>query len=756
MFGRFCWMLLFAWVCETCVAQESTWQTIQSHILDGNCASCHSAGNSFARQSGLELTSDVAYQQLVDVLPTNPAARADGLQRISSTGGPIGLFQSYFWEKINAADQDHFYNDHPNYGSLMPLGDQSLTNGQLDFIRNWILQGAPETGTVVDVSLLEDNTRFEPPEFRVLDPPESGIQLHLERFDVWSSETHDREFLYYQPYPTTEDQFISRFEISYRPGSHHFILYHYDENDREPTPGVFRDVREQNGRVNIRNAFDVGRLFPFQYYVGSQQPYTNYSFPAGVALKLPRGKGFDLNSHSVNRSGETRDGEVYVNLHTVEEDDIIHVAQYGSFNNTDIYLPPHQQTTISRVFEFEETSHVLQMWAHAHEHMTEFIVEHVGGEKDGELIYWSNDWEHPPGLEFNEPLTFEVGDRVRLKTTYVNDTDDEIEFGLLSSDEMQILFFVYYTGSNLTGDYNTDGVLDVADIDKLSRKVRENTHKLAFDLNTDGLVDFEDRRIWVEDLANTYFGDSNLDGVFDSADLVEVFAAGEYEDGISANSSWSEGDWDGDGEFGTSDLVLAFSADGYDRGPRQPIADVPEPRSIVLLALGFAILVCGCRKDSAVDTVTTSPVSEASTPDPVPEKSDESYVETVNEWFEAAKESGQTTAQNASEFLSQLYGNARDQSAETASNIKDWTAEDLANMGAWEYTVVSVGSDPDLLESQLNQMGKERWECFSVQRNGDRYTLLFKRSKKSFLRQLPAKELLRLVPLLNLGGDSSE
>ena len=160
------------------------------------------------------------------------------------------------------------------------------------------------------------------------------------------------------------------------------------------------------------------------------------------------------------------------------------------------------------------------MWAHAHERMTEFRVEHVGGEKDGELIYWSNDWEHPVGLEFDTPMTFEKGDRVRLVTTYNNTTDREIEFGLLSSDEMQILFFVYYTGSNMFGDFSTDGSLDVADLDRLTRKVREGTDKIAFDLNEDGLVNAEDRRVWIEDLKNTYFGDSNLDGEFSSADLV--------------------------------------------------------------------------------------------------------------------------------------------------------------------------------------------------------------------------------------------
>ncbi len=50
-------------------------------------------------------------------------------------------------------------------------------------------------------------------------------------------------------------------------------------------------------------------------------------------------------------------------------------------------------------------------------------------------------------------------------------------------------------------------------------------------------------------------GDVNFDGVFDSADLVQVFQIGKYEDGIDNNSSYDEGDWNGDGDFDSKDLV---------------------------------------------------------------------------------------------------------------------------------------------------------------------------------------------------------
>ena len=58
-------------------------------------------------------------------------------------------------------------------------------------------------------------------------------------------------------------------------------------------------------------------------------------------------------------------------------------------------------------------------------------------------------------------------------------------------------------------------------------------------------------------------GDANGNGIFDSSDLVAVFAANEFEDGIEGNSTWSTGDWNGDGEFDTRDLVYVFQMGNY-------------------------------------------------------------------------------------------------------------------------------------------------------------------------------------------------
>jgi hypothetical protein len=148
------------------------------------------------------------------------------------------------------------------------------------------------------------------------------------------------------------------------------------------------------------------------------------------------------------------------------------------------------------------------------------------------------------------------------------------------------------------GDYDGNGVLDAADIDALSAEVRSSTNLAKFDLNADSLVNQEDRRVWVDELRKTYFGDSDLNGEFNSRDLVFVFQAGQYEDGAAGNSNWATGDWNGSGDFESGDFVMAFQAGGYEKGPRAAVAAVPEPSSLgtILIAIGALASFRGRRK----------------------------------------------------------------------------------------------------------------------------------------------------------------
>lgn len=144
----------------------------------------------------------------------------------------------------------------------------------------------------------------------------------------------------------------------------------------------------------------------------------------------------------------------------------------------------------------------------------------------------------------------------------------------------------------IEGDYDGDGELTTGDIEVICSQFDQDNPDPRMDINGDTVVDFQDLRIWVEEISNTYIGDANLDGEFGTGDFVQVFIVGEYEDGISNNSTWAEGDWNCDGEFDTRDFVDAFQSDGFERGPRNPVTrHVPEPTCSFWFASAITFLL---------------------------------------------------------------------------------------------------------------------------------------------------------------------
>ena len=442
---------------------ESTYDVIQGEIFDQYCISCHISGNSAAEASELILTSDTSYASLVNQHPHNFFAYNDGLLRVSTasenaSSAHEGLGNSFLIEKIDALNIDHLNNEHPNYGGIMP--PNFLTNGQIDFIKEWVRQGAPESGHVAELTLLDNIEKFDP-EFIPLDIPDNGVQIHLGPFDVMPQQ--ETEFFYYYSLNNPMDVFIKRVEIEMRTGSHHFILYIYPENfPINIEEGVQRHLRHEDGSYNE----SVLSIMPYQIFLtGTQWTELDVSFPDNVGLRLPANTYFDLNPHYLNYTDELIIGEIYTNLHYMDSEPE-YIAEILQLNVIEeLFLPPGDTTSIEKVFMFEDvlSAHnldyenvnsidIFQLFSHAHEKMLTFEVFFIDDDNNTEdvQLYYCNDWEHPPinyyGASYSEEsIQIFQGEGLRLKATYYNWTDTALEFGFLSTDEMMILFGYFYT-----------------------------------------------------------------------------------------------------------------------------------------------------------------------------------------------------------------------------------------------------------------------------------------------------------------------
>ncbi len=116
--------------------------------------------------------------------------------------------------------------------------------------------------------------------------------------------------------------------------------------------------------------------------------------------------------------------------------------------------------------------------------------------------------------------------------------------------------------SGLIGDLTDDRLVNVDDVDALCEGLKAASNDPRFDLDGNGTVTFDDHQYLIEEVLNSAAGDANLDGNFDSRDLLQIFRAGLFEN-PDGSATWATGDWNCDGVFTTSDVVEAFRAGSY-------------------------------------------------------------------------------------------------------------------------------------------------------------------------------------------------
>lgn len=412
----------------------SSFDRIQTTVFANNCTNCHSAGSQFASQSGLILDRAVAYRNLINVAAVNDNARTDGLQLVV----PGNSAKSLLYQKLLLWDPNHVRD----YGAPMPLGDQSLSVGQLEFVRRWIDAGAPQTGEVADANLLNDVTRpvFQP--FSPLVPPQVGYQLKIEPFDVAAH--FERELFVSRKLNNPAPIYITRVETKMRLNSHHLLLYTFSDNIPKfivPQPDQIRDIRNADGGMNILNMLPMGYHV---FFAGSMTPTGGYQFPPGIALELPANATLDLNSHYVNTSGASLPGEIYANLYTVDKASVQKVVRTLFMTNDAFVLPPGQRTTITRTFNVSAVTTIIMLTSHMHMHGEKFLIRIAGGARNGETVYESTSWSDPRITTFDQPIVLQPGEGLTSEVTYNNTTAKSLGFGLTSEDEMDIILGYAY------------------------------------------------------------------------------------------------------------------------------------------------------------------------------------------------------------------------------------------------------------------------------------------------------------------------
>jgi hypothetical protein len=90
--------------------------------------------------------------------------------------------------------------------------------------------------------------------------------------------------------------------------------------------------------------------------------------------------------------------------------------------------------------KFTEDVMVGALTRHTHRWGTDFAVWFEGGERHGEHVWTSTDWQHDTTLPFAEPISIEQGAGFRFACNYANTEQRRLRFGTSATDEMCVLF----------------------------------------------------------------------------------------------------------------------------------------------------------------------------------------------------------------------------------------------------------------------------------------------------------------------------
>jgi hypothetical protein len=443
---------------------QDTYQQVYS-LFQANCTvGCHGNGGT---SGNLDLygggDASVVYDNIVDVTPVNPTAVSKGYKRIYP-GHPE---KSFLLRKCSYAAWDDYYPIEVSEGNAMPDNQPVLEKEEVELIRQWILYGAKETGTVVDPQLLYDYYHVNgKPRMATPAAPAEGEGFQLRMGPFFLAPQQEVEFFKKQDIALADSVDVDKLETWFNDESHHFIIYKFNDGTDADYPAGLRNINDPEG-----SSLGVNEM------IATWQDAFAYNLPEQTAFRWKGDQILDMNYHIVNYDEDSIiAAESYTNIYSAPVDTnkivmtsvlipinavefILGTGMYGA----DLIIPNDGEVhtfTYRLAFPFyplAPTWHIWSIQSHTHSRGQDFdIYKSTPDGQKGEQFYEGfynrdytfnqgfYDWEHP-AVRFFEPF-YEVPLQTGLifEAVYQNLTDDTLYWGNTTNDEM-MLFYVQYT-----------------------------------------------------------------------------------------------------------------------------------------------------------------------------------------------------------------------------------------------------------------------------------------------------------------------
>lgn len=267
-----------------------------------------------------------------------------------------------------------------------------------------------------------------------LTPPEAGAGFQVSMFglapanaETWLCSVYDL--------PTTATASVNSVEYLQNAGTHHMTLSTTAFAETPIAPGTY-DCEDLYADSSIMQ--DMVMMFGNQ---GDAEG--TLALPDGVAAQLPAGIQVMQEVHYVNPTSEDVPLYSYLNAYTIPDDEVVDGIWGGSVRDEHIVLPPASEATEWTRCVMNEDVEVQFLASHAHARATRFTIAPFDGTTTGEVFYTNEDWHDPKIEQYNPGMFVPAGQGFEFSCTWVNESEETVNYGTSATDEMCNMAIVF-------------------------------------------------------------------------------------------------------------------------------------------------------------------------------------------------------------------------------------------------------------------------------------------------------------------------
>jgi hypothetical protein len=201
---------------------------------------------------------------------------------------------------------------------------------------------------------------------------------------------------------------VKALQMAQTPGAHHLIVYTVDHPiDLAPHPCI------QGGQPG------------WTEILISQNPTDEVTFPEGVGLTLQPNQQFAMEAHYINSSAAPATWTASFGMTYAPAGSVMQRAAPFVIGSGNIAVPPNGTYSTDVTCALPQDIEVFRVFGHEHAHGTGVTVARVG---DASPLYQTNQWDHPPILQFDAGLPLAKGDQIHVSCDWANAGSTELSY----------------------------------------------------------------------------------------------------------------------------------------------------------------------------------------------------------------------------------------------------------------------------------------------------------------------------------------